>query len=160
MQRTDDNEYSRIKQSFCFECLFNIVAVQNHWQSARMQISVNAWRRCIFLSMKSLFEWRLQADRRDTSWTENNFDFHHEKSKFCCIRLTTNKYSVERSQKVRKSVYWRHHLQIENFSRTFETLKNFVSHLLTKRYHDIFVENVFKISKRYFAPNSVSTFSN
>jgi hypothetical protein len=69
--------------------------------------------------MKNSFERRLQTDNDDTSWTENLFDFDHEKSKFDRIRSTTDEYSTECSQKVRTNVYRRYHLQIENFSKTF-----------------------------------------
>jgi hypothetical protein len=101
-----------------------------------------------FLSMKSSFEWRLQTNSDDTSRTENLFSSYHEKSKFDRIRSTTDEYSTQQSQKVRKNVYWRYHLQIENVSRILETFKNFISNFSSKRNHYKFVEDFSRLSER------------
>jgi hypothetical protein len=113
-----------------------------------MQIFINTWRQCILLLMKSSLERRLQADNDDTSKAENLFNSHHEKSKFDRIRLTTDEYFTQRSQKVRKNVYRWYHLQIENFSRTFETFNNFISNFSSKRNHYKFIEDFSRLSER------------
>jgi hypothetical protein len=60
-----------------------------------MQVFVNIKRKCFFLSMKSSFERRLQADDRHTSKTENISSSYYEQSKFDDLCAATDEYSLE-----------------------------------------------------------------